>query len=108
MLRCAMKIKPEMTLDIWTDWLCGSGYSNPVIAKILFLHKMESIKPVWRLLDFAEFCMSFGTCSRQEQIDRILKIFYGYYVKLISVVMKDSRKISVNIVSSGGDLTSIR
>lgn len=103
-----MKIKPEMTLDVWTDWLCGSGYSNPKIARILFLHKIESIKPVWRLLDFAEFCMSFGTNSRQEQIDKMLKIFYAYYLRVISVVLKDSRKVSVDIVKSGGDLTNMR
>jgi len=52
--------------------------------------------------------MSFGTCSRQELIDRILKTFYGYYLKLVGVVMKDTRKASIGIVNSGGDLTSIR
>ena len=74
----------------------------------MFLYKIESIKPVGRLLDFAEFCMSLGTCSRQELIDRILKAFYGYYLKLVGVVMKDTRKASIGIVNSGGDLTSIR
>ena len=60
------------------------------------------------MLDFAEFCMSFGTNSRQEQIDKMLKIFYAYYLKVISVVLKDSRKVSVDIVKSGGDLTNMR
>ena len=76
--KCASKVKAELSLELWIDWLCGNGYSNATVATVLFLSKIDSIKCVWRLFDFAEMCVTFGAGSIDDKAAALCSAFYQY------------------------------
>lgn len=69
--------KHELNLESWIH-ICK--YFLPTsLASMVFLVSMTSLKPIWRLEEFVDFCFVFGRGSIEEQAMFLISCSHRYY-----------------------------
>jgi ubiquitin C-terminal hydrolase len=63
--------RAELSLASWLGWV--QGYVPVNIARIIFLSRVQSLKPVWRFSDFAEFVFLFGVGTVEDKLNSTVK-----------------------------------
>jgi hypothetical protein len=63
--------RAELSLSGWMSWV--QSYLPPAIARIIFLSRVQSLKPVWRFSDFAEFVFLFGLGTVEDKFNSTVR-----------------------------------
>ncbi len=82
-VKCGHQPRPEMTLPIWME--ITKAYLTMPLACAIFCSKVNTLKPVWRFAEFAEFCVTFAGPSIEAK---------AYY--LVQVFLVESQKVLKN------------
>lgn len=70
-------LKPELDLPAWKRMVCPS-FITEALAEVVFYAKIDSYKPIWRFIDFVEFCIVMSRESVEVQLDFLLHAFANF------------------------------
>lgn len=80
-LQCAAHSRAELTSSGWLEWTVDRGRLAPDLAALVFQSRLSATKQSWRFIDFATFCVVFGSDDTREKL-RTLVAGIGSYLKL--------------------------
>jgi hypothetical protein len=86
--RCAAHSRAELTLRAWRDMTAGR-LSTP-LASLTFASRLQPGKHTWRFIDFAVFCVVFGSESSESKLSSLL---LGYAVYTSDESMEVAEKV---------------
>eukprot|EP01038_Epipyxis_sp_PR26KG_P004301 gene4301-6097_t len=101
----AASAKAELDLHSWCMWVsCQSPQSASLdssangtkrllapamltveLSSVIFQSKVETYKPVWRLIDFTEFCVVFGVGKLEDKVNALCSAFIHFDSQLPKV-----------------------
>lgn len=72
-IRCGSNPRSELSLSSWI--VLTKPYLSPALAYAVFCAKVRGIKPVWKLVEFAEFCVVFGGDDTPAKAQYLAEVF---------------------------------
>ena len=72
-IRCGSNPRSELSLTTWIA--LTKPYLNPALAYAIFCAKVRGFKVVWKLTEFAEFCVVFGGDDAQAKALYLVEVF---------------------------------
>lgn len=66
-------MKSELLLETWIEWV--NSYIHKDLATIIFKAKIDNFKPIWRFIDFVDFCVLFGSQNIETIATQLCKKF---------------------------------
>lgn len=79
-VQCAAHSRAELSSAGWLEWT-DRGRLTPEVAALVFQSRLSGTKQSWRFIDFASFCVVFGSDDSREKL-RFLSEGTASYLRL--------------------------